>query len=55
MLNKSLVAFVKEVLPLAREWIEILATTTEQVEGTVLPLAREWIEIQARSADLRTC
>ncbi len=39
-------AFFAEVLPLAREWIEITHSSAMPIPPFVLPLAREWIEMQ---------
>ena len=36
------------VLPLAREWIEIVQALCFFIERKVLPLAREWIEIKIK-------
>ena len=36
---------VEDVLPLAREWIEIALKAEKLMKFIVLPLAREWIEI----------
>ena len=39
--------FIKEnpVLPLTREWIEIVYIALRVLSRSVLPLTREWIEI----------
>ena len=39
------------VLPLTREWIEIMVAEPVNITASVLPLTREWIEILATTTE----
>ena len=45
---------LSDVLPLAREWIEMTAIKGSNLSDKVLPLAREWIEIHRDSPERGT-